>query len=315
MKVLITGATGFVGRYVVNRFLEGEAEVHLIVRNPGKAKRLFGDCVSIHKVDLADEELLCSKMEEIKADVLVHLIGILFEERKKGITFDKVHYLYSAYLYNCALKTGVKRVLHMSALGTHDKAPSQYHRTKRQAEKYLMECGLDYTIFRPSLILGPEQKLFTDMKKITKILPIIALPDGGGYRFQPVDVRDVAECFFIATQKDTAHRKIYELCGSEKVSFKKLLEDVFSFWKKRVFMIPVPLKFMYWTGKVLEKLLDPPPFSSDQMLMMWRENLCGLSEDAIPYGVKELLGRDPIPYEKSLRWSLERFRSSNKSML
>ncbi len=304
-RVLVTGGTGFVGRYIVRTLLERGYEVHLTVRSEGKARSLFGDRPVLHSVDLGEKDAVAELVERVKPDALIHLVGILYEERRKGITFEKVHYLYSLNLYSAAAEAGVRRAVHMSALGTHDSAPSRYHQTKRWAEKSLMESGIPYTILRPSLILGPEQRLFADMDRITKILPVVALPGGGNYRFQPVDVRDVAECFVTALEREDTQGKIYELCGSERVTFRRLLGDIFSHWKRRVLMLPVPLRLMYYMGRVVELLLEPPPFSSDQMLMMWKDNVCGELKDALSEGVREITGKNPIPYGDSLRWSLE----------
>ncbi len=195
----------------------------------------------------------------------------------------------------------------MSALGTHKDAPSLYHQTKFMAEEFLRASGLRHTILRPSIILGPEQKLFADMWNITKYLRVVALPGGGGYLFQPVDVRDVACSLVSAMEKEEAVNKTYELCGPDRVSFKELLEDIFSYWNRKVLLLPVPKVFMYIAGKVVERVLSPPPFSSDQMLMMWRDNICGLDKDVEPEGVKKLCNKEPIPYKESLEWSLREF--------
>lgn len=307
MKVVVTGGTGFVGRHVVNLLLEKGCEVHLIVRNREKALSLFGDRAESHRTDLGDAGAVGELLGKLRPDAVIHLVGILFEEKRRGLTFEKVHYLYSVNLYNASLEAGVSRVVHMSALGTHETAPSRYHQTKRWAEKHLIETGIPYTIFRPSLILGPEQKLFADMDRITRLLPVVALPGGGSYRFQPVDVRDVAECFVVALEKKEAEGKIYELCGSEAVTFRRLLSDIFSFWGRRVLMLPLPLKLMFYMGWIIERLVEPPPFSSDQILMMWRDNVCGEIGNAVSDGIREVLGRDPVPYEESLRWSLRNY--------
>ncbi len=305
MKVFVTGGTGFVGRYVVRELLkEGHTPI-LGVRDLKKAERLFGKDVSAVEVDFRDKDSVKEALKSSKPEAVLHLIGILFEDRRRGLTFEEVHYLYSKNLYESAKELGVSRAVHMSALGTHDDAPSRYHQTKRWAEKELIGSGLNYTIMRPSLILGPEQKLFADMDSITRILPVVALPGGGNYKFQPVDVRDVAGCFVKALSEPKTEGKIYELCGTKQVSFKELLRDIFSFWNRRVLMLPMPKTLMYYLGKVAELILNPPPFSSDQMLMMWKDNVCGIMGDAEPQGVHKVLGRDPIPYEESLRWALE----------
>ena len=307
MRVFVTGGTGFVGRYVVRKLLDKGHEIILGVRNVSKARTLFGDEIEAVDVEFSKKDDVRKVLENSKPEALIHLIGILTEIRNKGITFEEVHYRFSLNLYDAAREVGVKKVIHMSALGTDDRAPSRYHQTKRWAEKHLMESGIPHTIFRPSLILGPEQRLFSDMDRITKVIPVVALPGFGDYRFQPIDVRDVAECFVKALEEDRTG--IYELCGSREVSFKELLKDIFSFLNRRVLMVPMPKAIMYYMGKIAEKFLEPPPFSSDQILMMWKDNVCGLSEDAHMDGVRKILGRDPIPYEKSLRWSLEAYLS------
>ena len=311
MRVFVTGGTGFVGRYVVRELLNRGHEVFLGVRNVSRARSLFGEGVKAVEVNFSEKGSVTRVLRDSEPEVLIHLIGILSEIRSRGVTFEEVHYRFSVNLYDVARELGIKRALHMSALGTEDRAPSRYHQTKRWAEKHLIESGISYIIFRPSLILGPEQRLFADMDRITRLVPLVALPGGGDYRFQPVDVRDVAGCFAEALEK--GHEGIYELCGTEEVSFRELLEEIFSFLNRKVLMIPVPKRLMYYMGKVAEKLVEPPPFSSDQILMMWKENVCGLSEDAYPDGVRRILGRDPIPYKESLRWALEGYLSISSS--
>ncbi|RUM29882.1 MAG: complex I NDUFA9 subunit family protein [Aquifex sp.] len=308
MKVFITGATGFVGRYIVEELLNNGYQVYAGVRNPEKLENLFGEKVKGFKVNFEDKSSIREALEDIKPDFVIHLIGILHELPSKGITFYRVHYLFTRNLIEISKETGVKKFLLMSALGTHDKAPSWYHQTKRLAEKEVISSGLNYTIFRPSLILGPEQKLFFDMYKITKYIPVIALPDYGRYLFQPVDVRDVACAYVEALRNPETDRKIYELCGTKVVSFKELLKDIFSYWNRKVLMIPLPKWFMYYTALLIEKILEPPPFSSDQMKMMWKPNTCGaVADGAESQGIKVICKREPISYEKSIKWSLEKF--------
>lgn len=306
MKVIITGATGFVGRYVVEKLLSKGYEVGCLVRSVEKTRKLFGERIKVYKVDFENPDSLKKAFEEFQPHYLIHLIGILFEDKRRGQSFMRVHYLYSKNLYEVSKEYGgIKKVVHMSALGTHKDAPSMYHRTKYMAEEELKKSGLSYSIMRPSIILGPEQRLFYDMWRITKYLRVMALPGGGSYLFQPVDVRDVA-CAFVEAL-ELQENKIYELCANKRVSFKRLLEDIFAYWKRRVFFLPLPKGLMYLGGLLVERIIQPPPFSSDQMLMMWRDNVCGLDEDVESQGVKELCKREPIPYEESLRWSLEAF--------
>ncbi|SHK24367.1 SDR family oxidoreductase [Thermocrinis minervae] len=307
MKVIVTGATGFVGRYIVRKLLEDSHEVALLVRNKEKAQRIFGERVKVYQVNFESRESLRQAFESFRPEGVVHLIGILTESRRKGITFKKVHYLYSKLLYEVCREFQVKRVVHMSSLGTHPRAPSDYHQTKYMAEQELINSGISYAIMRPSIILGPEQKLFSQMWVITKYIRLLAIPKPD-LLFQPVDVRDVA-CAFSEALKDP-QTGMYELCGTKRVRFRDLLEDIFNFWRRKVLILPIPKSFAFVGGLLAERIMDEPLISSDQVLMMWRDNVCGLDEGVVSEGVKALCGRDPIPYEESLMWSLEEFEKS-----
>ena len=307
MKVLITGATGFVGRYVVKEAYNRGYHVGCLVRDKSKLSRFFGKSVEGFEVDFDDKRSISKAFERFKPDYLIHLIGILVENKRRRETFTRVHYVYAKNLYDVAKEFQVKKVIHMSSLGTHKNAPSMYHRTKYMAEQELKNSSLTFTIFRPSMILGPEQKLFYDMWTITKYIKVIALPGGGHYQFQPVDVRDVACAFVSAIEKEETNGKIYELCGPDRVSFKELLEDIFKRWGRKVLLLPVPKSLMYVGGLFVEKLIQPPPFSSDQMLMMWRDNVCCLDDDVECDGVVKICNKPPIPYKDALDWAIDGF--------
>ncbi|NPB06159.1 MAG: complex I NDUFA9 subunit family protein [Aquificae bacterium] len=307
MRVAVTGGTGFVGRYVVKELLARGHEPLLLVRNPEKARKLFGSSVEVEKTDFTLKDLL-RVFKERPPSAVVHLIGILYERPSEGQTFEEVHARLTKTLVEAAKEASVNRFLFMSALGTDDGAPSRYHRTKREAEKAVINSGITYAIFRPSLILGPEQLLFRELYKLTRFLPIVVLPGGGNFPFQPVDVRDVACAFATALESEKAENKVIELCGDKVVTLKQLLQDTFRFWNRRVLILPAPAALLKLVAPLVERLLYPPPFSSDQLKMMWRPNVCGSSPDAVSNGVKYLCGRDPIPYEESLRWSLTEFQ-------
>lgn len=286
-KVLITGGTGFVGRYVVNLTLKKGYGVHLLVRNLKKARNIFGNKIHCHVIDdLTEIEKLRDIIKILKPDYVIHLIGIIQEIKSKGITFEKVHFEYSKGLYEVLKEFPPKKIIHMSALGVDEKAPSKYHITKLKGEKELLKSGLPYVILRPSFILGPEQLLFTKLREILHRIPLIIFPDIKGYYFQPVDVRDVAECFIKAIEYDGTG--VFELCGDEKVSLRDIVRDFLKFLNKLALFIPV--------AKGVLKI-----FLSEQYKMMWRDNVCGYSQDILQ--MTEILQRSPIPYLESIKWS------------
>ena len=162
-RVAITGATGFVGRYVVKELLNRGYQVYSLVRNVKKVREVFPEGVDALEVDFPDKVSLGRALEKAQPHYVIHLIGILTEDRRSGSTFQRVHYLYAKNLYELLRELSLKRVVHMSSLGTHKDAPSLYHQTKFMAEEFLRASGLKHTILRPSIILGPEQKLFAEI--------------------------------------------------------------------------------------------------------------------------------------------------------
>ena len=304
MKIFVTGATGFVGMHVTNELLARGFAVHAGARDVAKVDRIFGKRVVPIEVDFSNKESINRALTLIRPDVVVHLIGIIAEIPSKGITFDNVHFRIPMDLYEASKQAEVRKVVHMSALGVHPDAPSRYHKSKLRAEQGLRSSGMTYTIFRPSVIVGPEQKLFSDMKKITAMVPIVVLPAGGSHLIQPVDVRDVACVFASAVTQSETDNKVYELCGLDVISLRKMMEAAFAIWKKRVLYLSMPKSAMALAGKVAESIMENPPLTSDLIRMMWKDNVCGLYGDSQQDGVRAVCSTEPVPFAESIKWSL-----------
>ncbi len=303
VNVLVTGATGFVGRHIVKTLKERDYRVVCPVRNKEKALSILGSDVFIEWVDFSDINSIRNLLEETSPDVVIHLIGILQEIRSKGITFERVHHEYTKNLCEACKGLPIKKIVYMSALGTSDNAPSRYHKTKYLAEKEIMESGFTYTILRPSIILGPEQRLFSDMDNLTRFLRVILLPDANSYHFQPVYIEDLVCAVLRSMETETTDNKIYEVCGPDRVTMKDILDYFFSYINRKVFVLSAPKRFMYLLGKVAEFFLEPPPFSSDQILMMWKENIC-TGEDCQAFDFEKICGRPAIGFKEAMERSL-----------
>lgn len=135
-RIAITGATGFVGRYVVKELLNRGYQVYALVRSVRKVREIFPEGVDALEVDFSDKDSLRKALEKAQPHYVIHLIGILVEDRRSGSTFQRVHYLYAKNLYETLRELSPKRVVHMSSLGTHRDAPSLYHQTKFMAEEF-----------------------------------------------------------------------------------------------------------------------------------------------------------------------------------
>lgn len=280
MKIVFYGSSGFVGRYVVNRLKDS----HLVlpVNDTEKAEKMYGQVKNVEIVRF-DQENPGSTITDKKPDVVINLIGILRENPEKGITFEKVHYDIAKSLIESSNTVGVKKFVHMSALGADINSKSRYLKTKAMAEEYLIRSGLDYAIFRPSIIMGREQKLFDDLKRYSGIAPFFLAPVDA--KVQPVHVLDVAECFEKIV-KDDIKNETFELCGNKVINFKELFEFALLYTNINRPVIGIPKK-MFLLLVPFFMLLPDPVMTLDQYYMLEKDNVCSKKYR----GVKNIIGR------------------------
>jgi NADH dehydrogenase len=279
MKIFITGGTGFVGRYIVNS-LQKEKDIQLVIptRDINKAKAIFSSS-NIKLIHFIEELDYLVKKE--KPDIVINLLGILTENKRKGITFEKVHFEYTQRLVEASVDINVKKFIQMSALGVDINSKSRYMKTKAVAEEKIKNSGLNYTIFRPSIIIGKGQKLFEDFKKFSKFMPLFLAPKG---KVQPVNVLDVRDCFIKAVKEDLSNQ-IFELCGDKIISYKELFEFALEYIGKKRFVLEVPKEIFLPLLPIFE-LLPNSPMTKDQYEMLKKDNVCSGKYK----GVKDLLG-------------------------
>src|SRR5262249_8690884 len=190
--------------------------------------------------DVLEPEGLAEAVEGCAA--LIHLVGIIREHRTRGITFERLHPLATANMLGVAHEAGVKRYLHMSALGTRVDAPARYHRTKWEAEEVVRASALDWTIFRPSLIYGAGDAFFSMLARLVRRAPLVPVLGPGATRLQPVAVEHVAEGFVRALRTPLAVGQTYEVAGPEAYRFVELLDLVgAAIGRPRVRKVHVPL--------------------------------------------------------------------------
>ncbi len=209
--ILVTGGTGFVGHEVVGKLLSLGYPVRLLVRHPERAGHFAPHSrVELVRGDALRPETLPAAMKGVEA--VIHLIGIIAET--SHVTYEQAHTEATRNVLAAAKAAGVTRWIQMSAIGTRPFAASRYHLTKWAAEELVRQSGLDWTIFRPSLIYGYDDRdrllnlLRTVLSAPLNFFTLYSLPliDGGTPHIQPVSVREVAHCFASAPAKETQHR-------------------------------------------------------------------------------------------------------------
>lgn len=288
-RVFITGGSGFVGAAVIDQLLARGYAVNALAR--GALPPPVAGRVQVTSGDLFDASALDRGMAG--CDAVVHLVGIIAENQGKGVTFERIHVEGARGVVDAARRGGIRRYVHMSALGARAGAPATYHRTKHAAEEYVRASGLDWTIFRPSLIHGPRGE-FTRMEAAfarRKKPPFLfmsyfgagLLGGGGAGKLQPVHVDDVARAFVDALEKPGTAGKAYCLGGSEVLTWPELHRAMSeAIVGRRRLVLPLPV----WKAKLLARVVPNKllGFNRDQVLMSQEDSTCDLAPFTADFG-------------------------------
>jgi uncharacterized protein YbjT (DUF2867 family) len=268
--IVITGATGFVGEEVVKQARTAGYPVRAIVREPERAQWL----AERHGVELFHGNVLYAPSIEGAmhgANCVIHLVGIIHEWKEN--TFERTHVQATRNVVDEAKKSGVKRFIHMSALGTRENARSRYQQTKWTAEEYVRKCGMAWTIFRPSFIYGPKDKSVNTFVQLIRRLPFVPVLGPGNTRIQPISVENVAKAFVAAIRNDDSVGKIYDLCGPEPFTWNELYDKLQRILGTHKPKLHLPLPIARIQAALFESILTNPPFTSDQLLMLQEDNV------------------------------------------
>lgn len=301
--VTVFGGSGFVGRYVVQRLAQQGAVIRVPTRRPEQAIHLqpLGNVgqIVLERWRPGTEGELDRVLDG--AHAAINLIGILFEPRAGD--FERLQARLPGAIGAAAARAGVARVVQLSAIGADAASPSLYGRTKAAGEEALRQTFPDATIFRPSIIFGPEDGFFNRFARMSQLSPALPLIGGGRTRFQPVYVGDVADAVVLA-RPDTAGRT-YELGGPTVYSFKELLAYLLRVTGRRRLLVPLPFGLARAQARLLQHLPEPP-LTPDQVELLQRDNV--VSADAA--GFAELAIK-PTPVETVVPQYLRAFGRTN----
>jgi len=293
LKVFVTGTTGFVGRYIVNELLKQGHDPVLFCRQ--KIALQAQTHPLPHSSCIEGDILDSSSLERgvSGCDAVIHLVGIIKETGRN--TFMNVHYNGTKHVVDAALSAGATRFIHMSAEGTKPHALSRYHKTKFMAEEYLRSSGLNYTIFRPSMLFGHGDKSFTELADLIRKAPFVPVIGDGNYKWQPVSVLNVAELFVLALANKKAENKTYEIRGPDVFTFNEVLGIIMDVIGVKKPTVHIPVLFVKPIIYLLERLHPSPPITSDQLIMLL-DNYDHYIDDVITDFNINL-----IPFKKGLR--------------
>lgn len=268
MKIIIAGGTGFVGSALIKRLSAEGHHITLIVRPGSKAKIPAHSEIEAVSLDpgqpLTDLDKSC--------DVIINLVGIIREFPSKGVTFENAHFLVTRNLVDFAGENDIHRFLQMSALGVGPDGKTGYIRSKFRAEEYLMSSGLNWTIFRPSMIIGPGDHVTGMFSRMIKYSPVVPVIGNGEYKLQPVHVDDVCTAFIKSLGDDRSIGKVFEFGGPEVLSFNRILDIIGeALGKKKIRKIHTPVGIMRLKAAIWGRFRWFP-VTNEQITMLLSDN-------------------------------------------
>jgi len=282
MTVAVVGATGFVGRHVVPH-LEAAGHRLIAVSRTGKRRTGWSERIETRAADVVTGAGLDAAVSG--ADVVVNLVAIARETGKRS--FEDFNVRGTGRVVIAAEDAGVRRIVHLSAMGVVDDPKLGYLHSKWRGEQLVRETALEWVVLRPSLLFGRGDGFFNIVKTTLKWWSpgIVAIPGKGDARFQPLAVDDLA----IAVEKSLAGPEhagqVYEIGGPEYLTYRQIVDEVMSVTRMRRLKLGMPIPLISALTFVTDRVLPIFPVSHDQISSLQRPNSTELDAFEKAFGV------------------------------
>ena len=292
MRVAVTGANGFVGRHLVARLLLGHHEVRaLISERPGAEKELPGSGagMDVRRADVRKPETLRGAFDG--CDAVVHTVAIPTERKQR---FAEVNVAGVAHVVAETRRAGVRRIVHLSALGADPASPYPYLRSKGEGQALVTGSGIGHVVLRPSLLFGEGDDFFPRLA-FSLMFPVVPVPGDGRSRFQPLHVDDLAQALVAAVERpETAG--VYEIGGAEPVTYDEMLAETMRGTGKHrpTFHLPVPL--MKPPAFFMGLVMPDPPVTIGQLDLLAVDNTPRQNALESAFGVRPRPFRGALDY-------------------
>lgn len=294
--IFVAGATGFVGGHLIDDLLAKGRQLKCLVRSARAGERLASRGIETIIGDITAPETLKGALDA--ADMVIHLVGII--EEKGNSTFQAVHTQGTSNLVDEARRAGVEHFFYQSALGADKNSWSGYLKTKAEAEEIVKQSGVGFTIFRPSLIIGPWDGFTRKMVDMIKLSPILPVPGKGESRFQPIYIGDWLRCIEKVIAAPEEYRSTYEIGGPEQLTYSRIVEIISEALGRKKAVLNIPMGIMKFSASLLENILSSPPVTSDQLRLLEMDNICDIDS------VEKNFGFKPVKFEDALREFINR---------
>lgn len=283
--ILITGATGYIGRHLVARLVSLGERPRCLVRDVQRAAKVLpGDKVELVQGDTTVAGTLDAAVNGI--ETIIHA-SFLTADRKEspGNRYEETNIQGTANLINAAKVVGVKRMIEISGLGTKADKPGSYMQGRYLAEKMLIDSGLGWTIIRPSVLFGKDAPFIKGLAELIRTAPVVPLIGGGKTMFQPIYVEDVVTVIVkVLEDPQRTNGKIYTIGGPEQYSFKQVLDLLLNAMHTRRPKVYAPTPLVGVGAAVMEAVLPQPPLTKAAMALFSFDNVTDLNSVERDFG-------------------------------
>ena len=268
-KIALIGGAGFVGAHVAEQLIRHGAHISIATRRREGHKATL---LPLPAAELVETDIHhAGKLEQFLAghDAVISMVGILHGSRD---AFEKAHVQLTGKLIAACKSQGIRRIIHISALGASESGPSDYLQTKGKAERLLRDSGLDVTILRPSVIFGAGDSFLTLFAKLTAALPVLPL-SGANTRFAPVWVEDVARAVQVCLDERASIGRTLELAGPCSYTLRQLVEYCAALGGHHCTVVALPESLAMLQAGLMELLPGTPPMSRDNVRSLRVDNV------------------------------------------
>lgn len=271
--IAITGASGYLGSHLCRRLAEAGLPLRALVRdrrNAERESRLHGLDLEWVEADVTQPASLAAALQGAAA--VVHAVAVAIE-RKPG-DYERINYLGTRHLVEAAASAGIQRLIYISQLGAAADLPYRFLASKGKAEDYVTASRLDWTVFRPAVIWGPEDEFANSFARLIPLTPLVfPLVGDENSRFQPVWVEDVVTCIQKSLDDPGTYHQIYELAGPEVLTLEQIERITLQALDRRRWLIPFPMPLLRTFVWLMEAVLPNPPVTRSLLELLAVSNL------------------------------------------
>jgi len=274
---VVTGAFGYIGRYITAHLLSEKHDVKTITTHVDKPNP-FGPAVEAFAYAFDRPDRLVETLTGV--DTLYNTYWIRFPHGQ--MTFEMA-VENTGTLFECAARAGVRKIVHISVTHASPKSPLPYYAGKGQQEELLKKSGVPYAIVRPTLVFGKEDILVNNIAWLIRKFPLFPVAGDGRYRLQPVYVADLAT-IAVGTAKETVS-SIIDAIGPESVTYRELVELIANAIGRRVLFIRMPPEVTILLGRAAGLLVNDVILTGNELKGLMGEYL---TSEQTPNGLTRL---------------------------